>query len=684
VLAPTTMSVFSSMSYAHLSYTGFAGGSGLIALLFLLAFSLILLLRFPTRCSAIAAGVCLVIAVVMLNFTLAVTAGFKEMHMAGTIILALLLNIVSGPFVAVCLSSKSSVLFRLKPERVPQADGMKKSDDDTPRRNTPTVQELYSPTMPSTRAPDEQPVIEEGMPHLPTAHRIRRIRDAVVACVVPQLVAVYVGLAIVELILHIMLADACFCSAPSQLTTWATRSMQDAPCPKNEPCHAYALVGPHCSSIAVVAHYVSNNDGDAPRGATIEWARVDDGSTDASVVTAGEGYPQPARQQALRGRMVADHPIKEDWRTVAQFPLLDLDCDSRYRYTIRFYRDGSAIGEISDQFTSLPNGNQSVFFIGGGDLQVGTGGEKIFDQACQAQPHSHFIWVGGDVAYANNMRTCYRRWDGAIRILTKMRRTDGSRPLLMTAVGNHEGGGYLFTKTAAQRRSYYTHYTTFFPSPIEPLTVASPSLSPRTVTGLPPLRAFASSAPWRGDDTITFYRSYIGTTAWLVVDSNVMLTTREQVSLMNETLAYWSGLLTRGLIRKIIVAYHCPGLPTVRSLSNIQAIAVRQDFFPLIFAYNVSLVLEHHDHAYKRTKPLLAVHAGADSGVTAAPGFGVLFAGDGSLGVSENSLRDPTVRWYHEMVRAGNYIFVAELKPSGAVDFNVYNNKAQVMDHFVA
>jgi hypothetical protein len=55
---------------------------------------------------------------------------------------------------------------------------------------------------------------------------------------------------------------------------------------------------------------------------------------------------------------------------------------------------------------------------------------------------------------------------------------------------------------------------------------------------------------------------------------------------------------------------------------------------PFVLKFNVSLVFEHHDHAYKRTVVLSDLAEDGNSGTVAAPGtFGTLFVGDGSLGI---------------------------------------------------
>src|SRR5262249_3791836 len=78
----------------------------------------------------------------------------------------------------------------------------------------------------------------------------------------------------------------------------------------------------------------------------------------------------------------------------------------------------------------------------------------------------------------------------------------------------------------------------------------------------------------------------------------------------------------------VLVVNHLPAYPSYRNPEGINGKAGtgegnRKHWVPLFEKYRVPLVLEHHDHTFKRTKPLL-------DGL--AHDNGVLYLGDGSWG----------------------------------------------------
>ncbi len=78
----------------------------------------------------------------------------------------------------------------------------------------------------------------------------------------------------------------------------------------------------------------------------------------------------------------------------------------------------------------------------------------------------------------------------------------------------------------------------------------------------------------------------------------------------------------------MFVVNHVPAYPSFRSMAGKDGKAGtgegnRKHWVPLFEKYRVPVVLEHHDHTFKRTKPLL-------DGL--AHDNGVLYLGDGSWG----------------------------------------------------
>jgi acid phosphatase type 7 len=70
--------------------------------------------------------------------------------------------------------------------------------------------------------------------------------------------------------------------------------------------------------------------------------------------------------------------------------------------------------------------------------------------------------------------------------------------------------------------------------------------------------------------------------------------------------------------------YHVPAYPSVRGFRQPYSSLIRRHWLPLFEKYGVQVVFENHDHAYKRTYPLINgnVHP-----------YGIVYLGDGSWGV---------------------------------------------------
>jgi hypothetical protein len=97
-----------------------------------------------------------------------------------------------------------------------------------------------------------------------------------------------------------------------------------------------------------------------------------------------------------------------------------------------------------------------------------------------------------------------------------------------------------------------------------------------------------------------------------------------------------------------------PAYPSVRALADAQPTRIRTQWVPLFENAGVQLAFENHDHAYKRTKPMLG-------GVTNSDG--IVFAGDGAWGVD---LRTPDAsRTYLQGAQARHHAFLVTISNTG-------------------
>ena len=107
------------------------------------------------------------------------------------------------------------------------------------------------------------------------------------------------------------------------------------------------------------------------------------------------------------------------------------------------------------------------------------------------------------------------------------------------------------------------------------------------------------------------------------------------------------ALHARALTAHKIPIYHVAAYPSVYAYDKKAPTLIRTFWVPFFEKYGVSLVFEHHNHAWKRTKPLLQEHIHSK---------GIVFLGDGSFGARprapnknlwyiENSKKSPCFSW---------------------------------------
>ncbi|HEV3449410.1 MAG TPA: fibronectin type III domain-containing protein [Gemmataceae bacterium] len=244
------------------------------------------------------------------------------------------------------------------------------------------------------------------------------------------------------------------------------------------------------------------------------------------------------------------------------------------------------IGKYSPtyRFRTMPaRATDTIHFISGGDCGVNAHAVANNIQAAQQAPM--FTLLGGDLGYDNG-----RSVEISLAFLRNYSKhmvdRDGRLIPLVACIGNHEvDGGY------AKPRSRAPFFYALF-------------------DGLYPETGYA---------TLDF-GDYL---------SLVLLDTGH-TSPIGGAQACWleKALKARAYHPNVFVVNHVPAYPSYRSMVGVQGKegtgeANRKHWAPLFDRYRVPVVLEHHDHTYKRTKPLLD-GLGHDNGV--------LYLGDGSWG----------------------------------------------------
>ncbi|HJZ53887.1 MAG TPA: metallophosphoesterase family protein [Gemmataceae bacterium] len=236
------------------------------------------------------------------------------------------------------------------------------------------------------------------------------------------------------------------------------------------------------------------------------------------------------------------------------------------------------------RFRTMPaKATDTIHFISGGDCGANTHAVANNVQAARQDPM--FAIVGGDLAYENGKSVGTHL--AFLRNYSKHMVGRNGRLIPMVAcIGNHEvDGGYA--KGREKAPFFYSLFDGLFPE--------------------------------TGYATLDF-GDYL---------SLVLLDTGHTSAIGGDQADWLDGTLrARRDHPHVFVVNHVPAYPSARKAEGEGGKAGtgelnRRHWVPLFERYRVPVVLEHHDHTFKRTKPLLGGHADAD---------GVLYLGDGSWG----------------------------------------------------
>ena len=280
-----------------------------------------------------------------------------------------------------------------------------------------------------------------------------------------------------------------------------------------------------------------------------------------------------------------------DWETqaptVKPYPLTDFKV---FRAELTGLKPGTdyqfRIGKKSPtyRFRTMPaKATNAIHFISGGDCGVNVHAVANNVQAARQDPM--FAVIGGDLGYDNGVAV-----DVSLAFLRNYSKSmiarDGRLIPMIAAIGNHEVvGGY--NKTREKAPFFYALFDGLFPE--------------------------------TGYATLDF-GDYL---------SLVMLDTNHTSPIAGAQ-ADWleKTLKARADHPNVFVINHVPAYPSFRKAEGKDGKegtgeGNRKHWVPLFQKYRVPVVLEHHDHTFKRTKPLL-------DGL--AHDNGVLYLGDGSWG----------------------------------------------------
>ena len=279
-------------------------------------------------------------------------------------------------------------------------------------------------------------------------------------------------------------------------------------------------------------------------------------------------------------------------------------------------------------FRTLPGGDKPFRFVNGGDMGVDGAVVPLLKLAGARDPD--FGLIGGDIAYANGLLANNRLWD---RWLSNwddhMVTSDGRMVPMVMAIGNHEINDYVST---------------------------DPELCAPWYTSL--FGRQAANVYWslRIGDNCVFY---------LLDTGHLASHAGPQTDWLDAELSRYKD------VRFKFAAYHVPLYPTHRPYDGGDSVLGRTHWGPLFDKYELTVGMEHHDHVFKRSKPL--------RGGQVADG-GTIFIGDGCFGREARTV-DPQPRWYNEKELSAQHFWVVNVSKR-ELEFEAIDKDGKSIDRF--
>jgi hypothetical protein len=266
----------------------------------------------------------------------------------------------------------------------------------------------------------------------------------------------------------------------------------------------------------------------------------------------------------------------------------------------------------------IPNGEKRSFrtaparlidplvFASGGDAGVTPATERTHIEAARQNPL--FVLIGGDLTYSNGERAEHEItfFQMTSKLLVS---PDGCMIPLVACIGNHEVQG-AYNQKRERAPFFYNLFGGLF-----------------------------SGAGYAALD----FGDYL---SLLLLDTN-------HTTPIEGAQTEWleAALQERAAVPHVFGVQHVPTYPSHRSESTGKG--SREHWAPLWEKYNVPVVLEHHDHTYKRTRPLTAGKVDPDGGVT--------YLGDGAWGQLRTP-RTPQERPYLRTAQARTHFILTQLE----------------------
>ena len=277
-------------------------------------------------------------------------------------------------------------------------------------------------------------------------------------------------------------------------------------------------------------------------------------------------------------------------------------------------------------FRTLPGGDAPVRFLNGGDMNVGPRAEKLLQYA--GQQDADFLVIGGDLPYVNGLYFDYWKWIKWFQLQDKLLHTGGRMVPLVTAIGNHETNSFASDDLFMRSPFYMTYF----------------------------------GRQNQGPESVYHSHKFGDNIALIMLDSGHLIPhAGEQAQWLEQELEKYKD------VKYKFAAYHVPLYPAYRPFDGSPSVAAREHWLPLFDKYGLTVGLEHHDHVFKRTKPL-------KGNQVVAEGEGTVYIGDGTFGVDPRKMDDKPLHWYNEKQSGTAHFWVIDANKDGlelkAIDEN--------------
>ncbi len=278
-------------------------------------------------------------------------------------------------------------------------------------------------------------------------------------------------------------------------------------------------------------------------------------------------------------------------------------------------------------FRTLPGGDAPFRIVNGGDLGVTGAVIPLLKLAGKEDPH--FAVLGGDLAYVNGLLAGFATWDTFLTNWDEhMVTSDGRMIPLVTAIGNHETNQYQ-SDVHALRSPWYT------------------SLFGRQGADIYHVKRFGNNL------------------AIFLLDSGHLVTHEAQVPWLRRAFEEHSD------VRYTFAAYHVPLYPAHRDYEGTGSQRGREHWLPVFDEFGLTVGLEHHDHVFKRTRPLKG---------NQVVERGTIYIGDGAFGRPARTV-DPEPRWYNHKELPATHFWVIDVARDG-LRFKAIDETGATLDEF--